>query len=229
MIRTLSTRAWVLGATLTLALTGCNMLDSSADHTIAEQRTARPAAIVVQEFALSPGVAPPPDTGTTAGSGADEVAARFRKSLADNLVAAIDKMGLPAQGPEAALPPGSVVTLEGSFVSVPGGDSANTSIVSLADAWPDVVVDIQIYDTSEGGDRLYEDMEFRISETNALIPAGEKGGEPSKLADSKKPAAVSPAVQAKLDAAAVDGAAAIAGRLATFFAGQGWIAPQAGS
>ncbi len=41
--------------------------------------------------------------------------------------------------------------------------------------------------------------------------------------------AISPALQAKLDAAAADGAAQIARQLAPFFADQGWIAPQAGS
>jgi hypothetical protein len=224
MTRLLSARAWLLGPTLGLALCACNTLDASTDHTIAEQRTAPPAAIVVQPFALSPEDAPPD---SAASSDADKAAASFRQSLASHLIAAIDKMGLPAQGPDAALPPGSVVSLEGSFVSVPGGDSADPAIVSLANAWPDVVVDVQIYDTSDAGDRLYEDMEIRIGDTSPLIPQGEPGGEPTVSAGGA--AKITPAIQAKLDAAAADGAAKIARHLAPFFADQGWIAPQAGS
>lgn len=225
MTRLLSAPAWLLGPTLALALGGCNALNSSADHTIAEQRSAPPAAIVVQPFALSPEDAPPDSA--AAGSAADKAAARFRQSLASHLVAAIAEMGLPAQSPDAPLPPaGSVITLEGSFVSVPGGDSADPAILSLANAWPDVVVDIQVYHTSETGDRLYEDMEVRISDTSPLVPKGEQGGEPTVPASGS---AISPATQAKLDAAAVDGAAAIAKQLAPFFAGEGWIAPTAGS
>jgi hypothetical protein len=222
MTRLLSAPAWLLAPALALALCGCNALNSSADNTIAEQRSAPPAAIVVQPFALSPEDAPPDSA--AAGSTADKAGARFRQSLASHLVAAIAAMGLPAQGPDAALPPaGSVITLEGSFVSVPGGDSADPAIVSLADAWPDVVVDVQIYDTSETGDRLYEDMEVRISDTNPLVPKAEGGGEPTMPATGKTE--ISPALEAKLDAAAVDGAAAIAKQLAPFFADQGWIAP----
>jgi hypothetical protein len=222
MTRVLSAPAWLLGPTLGLALCGCNALNSSTDHTIAEQRTAPPAAIVVQPFALSPEDAPPDSA--AAGSDAGKAAARFRQSLATHLVAAIDKMGLPAQGPDAALPPGSVVTLEGSFVSVPGGDSVNPPIVTLANAWPDVVVDVQIYDTSKADDRLYEDMEIRIADTSALIGQGEPGDEPTMPASGTAKTAISPALQAKLDAAAADGAAAIAKQLAPFFADQGWIA-----
>jgi hypothetical protein len=219
MTRLLSTRTW-LGPTLALALGGCNPLSGSADYTIAEQRTARPAAIVVQPFALSPEDAPPE---SAASSDADKAAASFRQSLASHLIAAIDKMGLPAQGPDAALPPGSVVTLEGSFVSVPGGDSADPAIVSLANAWPDVVVDIQIYDTSQAGDLLFEDMEIEIGDSGPLIPQGEPGGEPTEPGAAKTE--ITPALQAKLDAAAADGAAVIARHLAPFFADQDWIAP----
>lgn len=227
MTRLLSAPAWLLGPTLGLALAGCNALNSSTDHTIAEQRTAPPAAIVVQPFALSPEDAPPD---SAASSDADKAAEKFRQSLAAHLVAAIDKMGLPAQGADAALPPGgSVVTLAGSFVSVPGGDSADPPIVILANAWPDVVVDIQIYDDGKSGDRLYEDREIEIADTSPLIAQGEPGGEPTMPATGTARTAISPALQAKLDAAAADGAAQIARQLAPFFADQGWIAPQAGS
>jgi hypothetical protein len=218
-----------LPVTAALSLLGCNTVDSAAEATMAEQRTARPAAIVVQPFAISPDAAAP---ASGASDDADQAPSRFSESLAAHLVSAIRDMGLPAVGADAPLPSsGSVMTLEGKFVSVPGGDSAEPAIVSLANSWPDVVVDVEIYDTSDAGDRLLEDMEFRLSETNPLIPTGEPGGEPTEpqRAGAAGQAAISPAIQAKLDAAARDGADAIARQLRPFFEDHGWIAPPAGS
>ena len=166
--------------TAVLSLTGCNTVDSAADSTIAEQRMARPAAIVVQPFAISPDA--PAPTGrqrpvTTpvrrqAGSANPSQPIWSPRSVS---------MGLPAIGADAPLPPGgSVMTLEGTFVSVPGGDFAEPAIVSLANSWPDVVVDVEIYDTSDAGDRLLEDMEFRLTDADPLMPAGEPAGEPTE-------------------------------------------------
>jgi Domain of unknown function (DUF4410) len=218
-----------LPLTAALSLLGCNTVDSAADSTIAEQRMARPAAIVVQPFAISPDT--PAPTGSASGNDAGQAAQKFRESLAAHLVSALRDMGLPALGADAPLPSsGSVMTLEGTFVSVPGGDSAEPAIVSLANSWPDVVVDVEVYDTSDAGDRLLEDMEFRISDTNPLLPAGEPAGEPTEPpGGGAGQAAISPAVQAKLEAAAHDGADAIAKQLRPFFADRGWIAPPAGS
>lgn len=218
-----------LPLTAALSLLGCNTVDSAADSTIAEQRMARPAAIVVQPFAISPDASAP--TGSASGN-AEQVASKFSQSLAAHLVTAMRDMGLPAVGANAPLPPaGSVMTLEGTFVSVPGGDSAEPPIVSLANSWPDVVVDVEIYDTSDAGDRLLEDMEFRLTDTNPLLPAGEPAGEPTEPqgGGAAGQAAVSPAIQAKLDAAVRDGADAIARQLRPFLVERGWIAPPAGS
>ena len=227
-------RTLALPVAVALALLGCNTVDSAADYTMAEQQMARPAAIVVQEFAISPD-APEPSAGagTAAGNDAGQAAERFRESLAAHLVTAIRAMGLPAVSADAPLPSSdNVMSLEGSFVSVPGGDSVAPAIVSLANSWPDVVVDVQIYDTSEAGDRLLEDMEFRISEANPLLPAAEPAGEPTEpqgTGGTASQTAISPATQTKLDAAARDGAATIAEQLRPFFADRGWIAPPAGS
>jgi hypothetical protein len=225
-----------LPVTAALALLGCNTVDSAADYTMAEQQMARPAAIVVQEFAISPD-APEPSAGAGAAGApsndAEQAAEQFRESLAAHLVTAIRAMGLPAVSADAPLSStDNVMSLEGSFVSVPGGDSVAPAIVSLANSWPDVVVDVQIYDTSEAGDRLLEDMEFRISEANPLLPAAEPAAEPTEpqgTGGTAPQTAISPAVQAKLDAAARDGAATIAEQLRPFFADRGWIAPPAGS
>ncbi len=207
-----------------LALTGCNTVDATSEATIAEERMAPPAAIVVQPFAISPDAPVPPAAGAASASGADaaQVTQKFRETLAANLVSALRAMGLPAVQPDAPLPAGgSVMTLEGRFVSVPAGDSADPAIVRLAESWPDVVVDLEIYDTSDAGDRLVEDMEFRISEANPLIPRGEPAGAPTEPPVAQ--AAISPAIQAKLDAAARDGAAVIAEQLRPVFAEHGWI------
>jgi len=214
-----------LSALLGLPLSGCNTVNDTADHTMAEQEVARPDAIVVQPFALSPDAPDPtvPAGGKASGDDARQAAERFQASLTAHLVTAIRAMGLPAVGADAPLPPGgTVITLEGRFVSVASEDSAEQAIVELADAWPDVTVDVQIYDTSEEDDRLFEDMEFRISEANPLLVPGTPPGEPT-VAPARQ-SAISPAVQVKLDAAAKDGADTIAKQLAPFFADQGWIA-----
>jgi hypothetical protein len=223
-----------LPVTAVLSLLGCNTVDSAADSTMAEQRMARPAAIVVQPFALSPDAAAPPGgaAGSASGDDAEEATQKFSEQLAAHLVTALRDMGLPAVGADAPLPSSrNVMSLEGTFVSVPGGDSAEPAIVSLANSWPDVVVDIEIYDTSDAGDRLLEDMEFRLTDANPLIPAGEPAGEPTEpqVGGAAGQAAISPAVQAKLDAAARDGADAIAKQLRPFFADRGWIAQPPGS
>jgi hypothetical protein len=228
---TLRTLAPALGLSVTAALSllGCNTVDSAADSTMAEQHMARPAAIVVQPFAISPDAAAPPAGGSTSGDGADQAAQKFREDLAAHLVSAIREMGLPAVGADAPLPrAGSVMTLEGTFVSVPGGDSAEPAIVSLANSWPDVVVDVEIYDTSDAGDRLLDDMEFRLTDANPLLPGGEPTGEPTEP-QAAGGSSISPAVQSKLDAAARSGADSIAKQLRPFFADRGWIAPTAGS
>jgi hypothetical protein len=224
-------RSRAFAATLTLLVTGCISVDSEADRSMAEQRMARPAAIVVQNFALSPDAPDPaPAGGAASGSATGAIAPTqlFQDALATNLVDEIRRMGLPAIRPDTPLPSsGNVVTMEGRFVSVPGGDSAESTLVSFAEAWPDVVLDVEIYDTTETDDRLVEDFEFRLTDTNALIPApppGTGSTEPS----SGQPA-ISPAVQAKLDAAARDGARKIALQLQPFFADQGWIARPAAS
>jgi len=215
------------GLLAALALAGCNTLDASADHTMAEQRLAPPAAIVVHTFAIAPQAA----VSSSSSGDADQAARAFRDSLAAQLITQIQAMGLPAQNPDAALPPaGNVVTLEGRFVSIPAADSAEPEIVRLAHAWPDVVVDVEIYDTTETSDRLVEDFEFQISETSALVPAATTGGPTIPAAKSDSAAAsISPAVQTKLDAAARDGGHAIAKKLEPFFADQGWLTPAPGS
>jgi hypothetical protein len=219
-----------LPVTAALGLLGCNTVDSAADSTTAEQQMARPAAIVVQPFALSPDATAPPAgaAGSTSGDGAAQAAEKFQDDLAAHLVSALRAMGLPAVGADAPLPPaGNVMTLEGTFVSVPGGDSAEPAIVSLADSWPDVVVDVEIYDTSDAGDRLLDDMEFRLTDANPLLPGGDPAGEPTEPRAAGAP--ISPAIQTKLDAAARDGAEKIAKQLRPFFAERGWVAPAAGS
>ena len=111
-------------AALAWTLAGC--LDSSADHTIAEQRLARPAAIVVQDFVVSPGTSEPSSKAAESGDkkpapgSAAEAERKFSDDVTANVVAAIREMDLPAVRATEALPAtGSIVTLESSFVSVP--------------------------------------------------------------------------------------------------------------
>jgi hypothetical protein len=228
MIARVLSAAFVIPALMATLLSGCNTLNESAEHTMAEQRLAPPAAIVVHEFTISDQSA---GGKNAVASDAEGAARAFQESLASHLVTAIRAMGLPAALPSAPLPPvGNVVTLEGSFVAVPAEDSADSAIVRLAQAWPGVVVEVQIYDTTETRDRLLEDREFQISETSSMsLDATAAGPTVPASKGQGAGAPISQAVQAKLDAAARDGGQAIAKQLQPFFADQGWLAHAPGS
>jgi hypothetical protein len=161
-----SRRAGRLAWLTVLMLGGCTSVDSAADRQIAEQRLPPPAAIVVHDFAVAPDEVDPgrplagarlvQDTARTEREKA--VGHAFAHEFTTALIEEIRKLGLPAQGADAAnLPSGDVVTIEGRFISL-AGDPSQPGIVGFSGGWPDVVADVQLFGTNSRGEELSEDL-----------------------------------------------------------------------
>jgi hypothetical protein len=214
-----------------LALWGCTSVDTAADRQIAEQRLARPAVIVVHDFAVSPDEVQAgrawssgrlvQDTARTASEKA--VGHAFAGAFEDALVEEIRKLGLPAQRADAPnLPGGGVVTIEGRFISL-AGDPSEPGIVGFAGGWPNVLADVQLYGTDSSGEELSEDMEVSIAQGGESFPAAMLPDPTITVGQVATARPLSPAREAKLRTAAEEAAATVAGQLQPYFADQGWI------
>jgi hypothetical protein len=162
----------------TLTIGACTSVDSAAERQIAEQRLPRPAAIVVQDFAVSPeevqaGRAWSSDrlvqeTGRTEREKA--VGQAFADEFTTALIEELCELGLPAQRAEAAnLPSGHVVTIKGRFISL-AGDPSQPGIVGFSGGWPDVVADMQLFGTNSFGEEFSEDLEVSVSQGEIPTP-----------------------------------------------------------
>jgi hypothetical protein len=214
-----------------LALWGCTSVDTAADRQIAEQRLARPAVIVVHNFAVAPEEVDPgrpwsgarlvQDTGRTEREKA--VGHAFADEFAVALVEEIRKLGLPAERADAPnLPSGDVVTIEGRFISL-AGDPSEPGIVGFSGGWPDVVADVQLFGTDSTGEELSEDIEVSVSQGGELYPAALLPDPTITEGQVVTTPTVSPALRAKLRTSAREAAGTVAGQLQPYFADQGWI------
>jgi hypothetical protein len=215
---------------------GCQNVNSQADQAIAAETMRRPAVILVSDFAVAPEEVSPTrfhgtrlirDTSRTATERA--VGHRFASAFATDLVEQIRKLGLPAERAGAPLSAaGPILSVEGQFISLESGDPTAPGVVGFTADWANVVADLQIYSTSDAGDRLFEDLEFNLAEANqppARMPAGALATLREEAAQSGSPVVgLPPSTAAELDAAAAATASVAARHLATFFADQGWIA-----
>jgi hypothetical protein len=220
--------AWVAA----LALCGCTSVDTAAERQIAEQRLPRPAMIVVNDFAVSPDEVQPgqPWSGArllqdTARTEAEKaVGHAFADEFTTALIAEIRKLGLPAAPADAPnLPTGSVVTIQGQFISL-AGDPSQPGIVGFSGDWPDVLADVQLVGNDASGERLSEAIEVSLSDhalPAAILP------DPTITAGQASTAqgAISPEWQARIATAAKQAAATVAEQLEPYFADQGWVAP----
>lgn len=226
---------WIAWALPWLVL-GCQNVNSEADKEIAAETMRRPAVILVSDFAIAPeevnrtrfhGTRLIRDTQRTATERA--VGHRFASAFAANLVEQIRKLGLPAERAGAPLAPaGPILSVEGQFISLESEDPTAPGVVGFTADWANVVADMQIYSTSDAGDRLFEDLQFDLAEANqppARMPAGALSSLHEEAAQSgSQVVALPPTTAAELDAAAAATASVAARHLATFFADQGWIA-----
>ncbi len=236
-----STRAGRIGARAAvrfawlaaLTLWGCTSVDSAADRQITQQRLARPAAIVVHDFAVAPEEVDPgqPLAGArlvqdTARTEREKVVGHaFADEFSVALVEEIRKLGLPAQRAAAPdLPGGNVLTIEGRFISL-AGDPSEPGVVGFSGDYPDVVADVQLYGIDSSGEKLSEDIEVSVSQGGESYPAALLPDPTITAGQVVTTPGVSPAARAKLQAAAREAAGAVAGQLKPYFAGQGWIPP----
>ena len=218
---------------LLVALSSCTNVNTEADRQIAEQRSPRPAMIVVHDFAVSPEEveAGPPlssarlvdDSARTAAEKAvgDAFADEFAAALTDE----IRKLGLPAERAAAPdLPSGGVVSIEGRFISLAGDPSA-PGIVGFAGGWPDVIADVQLYGDDPSGERLSEDLEVSLSEGGHELPAALLADPTITAGQITTTPGLSAAQQTRLATAARQAAATVAGQLRPYFVGRGWLSP----
>jgi hypothetical protein len=215
-----------------LMLAGCTSADSAADRQIAEQRLPRPAMIVVHDFAVAPEEVEPgrPLSGarlvqdTLRTEREKAVGHAFADEFATALVEEIRKLGLPAQRASAPnLPGGSIVTIEGRFISL-AGDPSQPGVVGFSGGFPDVVADVQLYGTGARGEELSEDIEVSVSQGGESYPAALLPDPTITAGQVVTTAGVSPQARAKLQTSAKEAAATVAAQLKPYFANQGWIA-----
>jgi hypothetical protein len=214
-----------------LMLWGCASVDTAADRQIAEQRLARPAMIVVQDFAVAPEEVDRgrpwssgrlvQDTARTAREKA--VGHAFADEFALALVEEIRRLGLPAERADAPnLPSGNVVTVEGRFISL-AGDPSQPGIVGFSGGWPDVVANVQLFGTDSTGEELAEDIDVSVSQGGELYPAALLPDPTITAGQVVTAPGVSPELRAKLRTSAREAAATVVGQLQPYFASQGWI------
>jgi hypothetical protein len=215
-----------------LTLWGCTSVDSAADRQIAEQRLARPAAIVVHDFAVAPEEV---DAGRPLAEGrlVQDTARTEREKVVGHafadefsvaLVEEIRRLGLPAERASAPnLPSGNVLTIEGRFISLAGDPSAS-GIVGFSGDWPNVLADVQLYGTDSSGEKLSEDIEVSVSEGGESYPAALLPDPTITVGQAVTTPGLSPAARAKLQTAAREAAGTVAAQLRPYFAGQGWVA-----
>jgi hypothetical protein len=215
-----------------LTLWGCTSVDSEADRQIAEQRLARPAAIVLHDFAVAPEEVNPgrPLAGArlvqdTARTEREKVVGHaFADEFSVALVEEIRRLGLPAQRATAPnLPSGNVLTIEGRFISL-AGDPSVPGIVGFSGDWPNVLADVQLYGTDSSGEKLSEDIEVSVSQGGESYPAALLPDPTITAGQAVTTSGLSPAARANLQAAAREAAGTVAAQLKPYFAGQGWIA-----
>jgi hypothetical protein len=215
-----------------LVVWGCTSVDSAAERQIAEQRLPRPEMIVVHDFAISPDEVQSGGAWSsgrlvqdTARTEAEKtVGHAFADEFAGALVEEIRKLGLPAERADAPnLPSGNVVIIEGGFISL-AGDPSQPGIVGFSGGWPDVLADVQLYGTDRSGERLSEDIEVSLSESDHALPAAILPDPTITAGQVATAPARSPELKAKLAPAAGQAAATVAEQLKPYFAGQGWIA-----
>jgi hypothetical protein len=206
----------------------------------------RPTRVLIFPFATSPEEVQldwsPTAVGTwkleglSASAERRKVAHAVAQALAQRLVAKVQALGLPAElatGPVPA-PSGSTLAISGQFLAIDEGNRAERVVIGLGAGRSEVRTAVQVAELFPEGRRLVESFEVDAK-------SGRKPGaaETMGVGAAAGHVAVSAAVTAagtvaseafgdNVDADAERTAAKIASVLASFFARQGWIAPQGG-
>jgi hypothetical protein len=232
------TRRGALGVLAAAGLAGCSGLTRPTRSEIAAERPVRPTVVIVKNFASGPlevdvtrasgSTAAGLVGGTSRTVGELEVGHAFANDVTTALVARLRALGLPAEpagtAPAEGLHP---VFVEGQFISVAASKAGESRIVGFRAGYPDVIVDIQVFDRTESGDLLLESVESSVARGTEPVPISML---PSDVLDRADGAGkLSPADAARLRQGAADTADVIMTQLRPIFSDQGWISRAAGA
>ncbi len=226
------TRRGVLGVLGGAGLAGCSALERPTQAEIASERPKRPTVILVRNFAAGPTeVDVKRASGTTAAElvngsprtlGELEVGHAFADDVTTALVAQLRGLGLPAEPATAGPGDGRhPVYVEGQFISVAAGKAGESQIVGFRAGYPDVVMDIQLFDHTDGGDLLLEGVEVSVTRGSDPVPTSLL---PANVLDhAGGVSGVTPEDSARLKQGAEGTARIIMAQLRPIFKNQGWI------
>jgi hypothetical protein len=202
----------------------------------------RPTQVLVREFAVSPGQVSldrgissrllQAMSGVPQSTAEAESGQRVAATLADQLVAELQRNGLPAQRVErsAPLPPGTAL-LDGQILSVDGGNRTRRNLIGMGAGRSSVEADAQLYYVSPtAGQQLLESLEA-AAQSPRKPGAAETMGASAAAGAAARGAAVaagssagSEAFGASVEADAGRMARDIVARLKPYFVSQGWLA-----
>jgi hypothetical protein len=205
--------------------------------------TGRPERILVYEFAFSPdqvqldrGLGARVQQamqGTPPSVEERELGRSVARVIADQLVAQINAMGLPAERAYGA--PSNwmhSVLVEGQLLSVDQGNRTQRLVIGLGAGHSDVESEVQVYATSERG--LEKLAEFSANARSGYKPGAAEtmgagaaaGAVGTAAAMTAGTSVLSETLSADVQADAKRTADAVAAHLQEYFSQQGWIAPQ---
>lgn len=231
---------WMVGLIL-IGLSGCGRTSvESVD--VKAGGLPRPQLIVVHDFAVSASaVALDSAIGARAleaVKGEPEVQAHLRigeevaKILTENLVKEIGKLGIPTVTAAGATPvTGPSLQIEGQFLTVDQGNRLRRAVIGFGAGASEVRTMVQVFETTSDGRRLVEDF-YTTAKSSRKPGFGPMAGAGAAISTAATSAAVSSGVGlATAHSQTVEGDARntadeIVKMLKTFFAEQGWIAPQ---
>ena len=202
----------------------------------------RPQRIVVHDFAVSASaVALDSAIGARAleaVKGEPEVQAHLRigeevaKTLTENLVREIGKLGIPTVTAAGATPvTGPSLHIEGQFLTVDQGNRLRRAVIGFGAGASEVRTMVQVFETTGEGRALVEDF-YTTAKSSRKPGFGPMAGAGAALSTAATSAAVSSGVGvATAHSQTVEGdakntAEEIVKMLKKFFVEQGWIAPQ---
>ncbi len=226
------TRRGVLGVLGVAGLAACSSTTRPTRTEIASERPKRPTMILVKNFAAGPSeIDVTRASGTSAAElvnasprtlGELEVGHAFADDVTTALVARLRGLGLPAEpataGPGEGRHP---VFVEGQFISVAASKAGESRIVGFRAGYPDVIMDIQLFDHTDGGDLLLEGVEVSVTRGSQPVPIALL---PAQVLDrTDAVGGLSPEDTARLEQGAEGTANVIMAQLRPIFKNQGWI------
>ncbi len=226
------TRRGALAGLGAAGLAGCGGSSKATKAEIKAERPTLPTVLLVTDFAAAPGeVDARQVAGTTAGRLAQgtprtqrelEIGHAFTRDVKAAMVAQLGALGLPAEPAVSGMSgTGHPVIIVGAFVSVAAGPSGEPEIVGFRAGYPDVLVDVQVFDRIASGGSLLEGLETSITRGPQPVPTSLLPG--LILDEAGGVQGLSPAQSSRLSHGAEAAAKVIVGQLRPIFVSQGWL------